>query len=241
MKLFLLCVAILLTVAVVHTSDANSYIVTTNDGAILREKPSINSKKLDKLNYGTSITVSAVLPKADKISISGYELEGNWLEVKWQGNLAYIFAPLVELASINEFPCSSKGPKYNLVLWLPDHSVTLCQDGSYMLDDSYGNALNSSEHGCYRIGPNGLEIARRKSFSAVGVGKKLQCTHFCTYSAYRIESRKHEDPYRTQGIEDFQHFTNVYKGQDNPAEANFSIRKHNSPKECKRSSLFHRR
>lgn len=220
---------------------ANSYVVTANDGAILREQPRVDAKQLVKLSYGTTITATRILPETQKIRISGYQLSGNWFEVSWQARQAYIFGPLVELSALSEFQCISPGPKFDLVLWLPDHSVTLCRDGSYLLDDSYGNALNSSEHGCYEVSANGLKISRRKSFFAIGIGKKLQCTHFCTYDAYRIESRAHDDPYRTKGIEDFQHFAVVYKGYDDPPAANFSIRKHNSPEACKRSTLFQRR
>jgi hypothetical protein len=86
-KLFLISVCIIASLAV-SAQQSGSMYVAAKSGLSIREKADANSKVLDKIPYGTKITI--LQTEEEKMSIVTEGMRGYWQKVKFNNKTGYI-------------------------------------------------------------------------------------------------------------------------------------------------------
>lgn len=174
----------------IHSAEPSKLKVIAENGAVLRAEPSIQSKKITVLKYGTLLELLSSETTKEVIKLE-LPLEGNWLKVRFKEHVGYIFSPLTEDANLNKYQCPVPDVQIQEVA-IADigRPGEFCKDGTYIMNNSYNCAGRCWEHGCWRISQNGhVELSKKKISETTGIGKRDRCTHFCTYKTYKIVNK----------------------------------------------------
>jgi hypothetical protein len=172
----------------IWSADSFEVYVIANDGAMLRDAPSLKGKIVQKLAYGQSVEVMKELKDAETITLKDMPYSGVWFFVKSGQETGYIFSALVSPKFADEFVCDRPNLPQNIKISERDVQLELCTDGSFYMNEGYECKGTCSLHGCWRLKAGRIELSKRKQFRVKGIGKPIRCTHFCEYEKYRVET-----------------------------------------------------
>jgi hypothetical protein len=137
----------LLSIASIYSFGQEKYIVTAENGLLMREDPDSNGKKIAKLNFGAEVTIVEKTENNQTIADDGKQIKGTWVKIEFKNfpmfvsneEFGYVFDGYLKKKSEIRKEIAFEISKHSE---LKDYTINQSKTPFYLKGNFFGDSIN---------------------------------------------------------------------------------------------------